>query len=132
MDKNSVLTTQYKVYNDCRLHFGRLFWQNIALHIVGVMAIFLFWKLLPGDISRILMYGVGPASILIAFIAWRLRKLEAIYENHLRDIEDVWIAQGIAGIQRAPISEKLGARILVVIILAGGGIIVTVLSVIFN
>ena len=42
MEQRFILTTQYKVYNDRRLHFARMFWQNIALHIIGVMTIFCF------------------------------------------------------------------------------------------
>lgn len=128
MDKDIILTAQYKVYNERRLHFGRMFFQNIALHIVGIIAIFAFRELSPGKLSLILLYCVGPACMLIAFIAWRLRKLETIYEHHLRNIEDQWIAHGTEGVQRAPISEKFGARNLVVIILALGGLLFTVLS----
>ena len=128
MDKDIILTAQYKVYNERRLHFGRMFFQNIALHIIGIIAIFAFRELSLGKLSLVLLYCVGPASILIAFIAGRLRKLEAVYEHHLRNIEDQWIAEGIEGVQRAPVSGKFGARNLVVIILALGGMLFTLLS----
>ena len=128
MEQRFILTTQYKVYNDRRLHFARMFWQNIALHIIGVMTIFLFWELSPGQLSNILILCIGPASILMAFIAWRLQKLERAYENHLKEIENYWARESVAGIQSAALSGRLGARILVVLILALGGIVLTIAS----
>ena len=55
----------------------------------------------------------------MAYIAFRLHRLEVHYEALLRDIEDHWHAQNIAGIQRAELTTKASSRKLVVIVLVG-------------
>ena len=95
------LQTQYTVLNDRRLHFGRMFWQNIAFHIVGVLLV--LYLLIQMKAERpafiVALIVIGLATLLMNFNAHRLQRLEVIYETHLAAIETHWLATGEAGIK---------------------------------
>ena len=128
---SSPLETQYKCLNERRLHFGKLFFQNIGGHIFGVTGtmIALQWIDTSPFVGAAVTLLAGLGTLLMSFIAYRLQRLEVIYEGHLRAIEDQWIASGIAGIQRPPVTEKLSSRTIVVAVLALGGLGLTLLGV---
>ncbi|EGF91847.1 hypothetical protein ABI_02790 [Asticcacaulis biprosthecium C19] len=121
------LQTQYATLNDRRLHFGRAFWQSIAFHIACLIAVAFLLRGL--NLSTPLLgaagAALGMATLLMAFIAWRLQRLEVQYEFDLRAIEDHWIAAGETGIQRPAVSGRFGSRLAVVAALAlfGAGLI---------
>ncbi len=110
------LQTQYTSLTERRMHFGRLFWQSVAFHIAGVMvAIYLINDtalLRPAIIG--VFAAIGLATWLIAFIAYRLQSLEAVYEHHLAAIEAHWLETGETGIQRSPVSKPFSSRLMVV------------------
>ncbi|ESQ92776.1 hypothetical protein ABAC460_02785 [Asticcacaulis sp. AC460] len=123
-----LLHTQYAALNERWLHFGRAFWQSIAFHIFCLIAVaFLLRGLgLSTPLLGTAGMALGTATVLMAFIAWRLQRLEVQYELHLRAIEDHWIANGEGGIQRPAVSGRFGSRLAVVVALAlfGAGLIV--------
>ena len=110
------LQTQYTVLNERRLHFGRMFWQNIAFHIVGVLLVlYLLVQMKPERPTvAIALVAIGLATLLMSFIAHRLQRLEVIYENHLAAIETHWLATGETGIQRPPVSGRFSSRLIVI------------------
>jgi hypothetical protein len=124
------LQTQYTVLNERRLHFGRMFWQNIAFHIIGVLLVFylLFQMKVERPAFIIALVAVGLATLLMSFIAHRLQRLEVIYENHLAAIEAHWLATGEAGIQRPPVSGRFSSRLIVIWALGLVGLIFILLG----
>ncbi|MFO0991876.1 MAG: hypothetical protein U1E67_08105 [Hyphomicrobiales bacterium] len=124
------LQTQYTVLNERRLHFGRMFWQNIAFHIIGVLLV--FYLLIQMKVDRpalvVALVVIGLATLLMSFIAHRLQRLEVIYENHLAAIETTWLAAGEAGIQRPPVSGRFSSRLIVIWALALVGLIFILLG----
>jgi hypothetical protein len=124
------LQTQYTSLNERRLHFGRMFWQNIAFHILGVLIVFYLLILVRADPRTFagMTALIGLGTVLMAFIAYRLQRLEVIYENHLRAIEDHWMAMGESAIQRPPVSGKFSSRLIVIAVLALGGLALILLG----
>jgi hypothetical protein len=124
------LQTQYTVLNERRLHFGRMFWQNIAFHIVGVLAvIYLLIQMKPERSTDVIaLVAIGLATLLMSFIAHRLQRLEVIYENHLAAIETHWLATGEAGIQRPPVSGRFSSRLIVIWALGLAGLVFILLG----
>ena len=110
------LQTQYTVLNERRLHFGRIFWQIIAFHIMVVLVV--LYLLIQMKVERpalsVALVAIGLATLLMSFIAHRLQRLEVIYETHLAAIEMHWLATGEAGIQRPPVSGRFSSRLIVI------------------
>jgi len=108
------LTVQYMSFTQRRLHYSFLFWACLALHFSGLLVarIFSFHQTL---IAKPVLYGLmSLASFLMSFIVVRLHGLEIHFEKLLREIEEHWIAQGIAGVQRAKLTGKISSRKLVI------------------
>lgn len=122
------VTTQYTSYNQRRLHYSFLFWACAALQFSGVV-LSLFFVNSQTLLRPAIMLGlIGLSCGLMAFIAFRLHRLEVHYETLLRQIEDHWRAENIAGIQRAKLTQTLSSRKLVVLALACLGLGFCVLS----
>ncbi|HWE46559.1 MAG TPA: hypothetical protein VG407_11070 [Caulobacteraceae bacterium] len=122
------LTTQYAVLAERRLHFGRMYWQNIGLHVAGLLAAAAIFRNLTGTPLAIALGIAGLATLLMAFIASRLRKLEVEYEGLLANIEAAWRAGGDTHVQLSPVSGRYGARFAVNLALAVGGVVLILLG----
>jgi len=116
------LLAQYAVLSERGLHFGRLYWQSIAFHLVvllGAAAVF-------ADLDRpafgVALILAGLATVLMAFVAWRVWITEKKYEALLGAIEEALRAQGVTSIQTSPLSDKRGARFVVTLALAAFGV----------
>lgn len=116
------LLTQYSVLSERRLHFGRMYWQNIAFHGAGLLAAAAIFKDLTGAWLAVVLVLAGLATLLMGFIASRLRGLEVTYETLLGNIEDALIADGHKAVQKAPVSGRYGARYLVNLALGAAGL----------
>jgi len=112
----TALQTQYTALNERRLHFGRMFWQNIAFHIIAVLLVLFLLVQVKADQPALMaaLVAIGVATLLMSFIAHRLQRLEAIYETHLAAIETHWLAAGEIGIQRPPVSGRFSSRLIVI------------------
>jgi len=64
----------------------------------------------------------GLATVLMAFVAWRVWITEKKYEALLGAIEEALRAQGVTSIQTSPLSDKRGARFVVTLALAVFGV----------
>ena len=117
-----TLLTQYSVLSERRLHFGRMYWQNIAFHGAALLAAAAIFRSVTGPWLGAILILAGLATLLMGFIASRLRGLEVQYETLLGKIEDALIAQGHEAVQKAPVSGRYGARFLVNLALAGAGL----------
>ncbi len=117
------LITQYTVLSERRLHFGRMYWQNIGLLCIGMIAAAAVFRDLAGPWLGIALIAGGLATLLMAFIAMRLRGLEVAYEFLLRNIEEAWIAAGVVSVQKAPVSGAGGARHIVNFALGAAGLV---------
>lgn len=116
------LLAQYAVLSERGLHFGRLYWQSIAFHLVmllGAAAVF-------DDFDRpalgVALILAGLATLLMAFVVWRVWITEKKYEALLGAIEEALRAQGVTSIQTSPLSDKRGARFVVTLALAVFGV----------
>lgn len=116
------LLTQYSVLSERRLHFGRMYWQNIAFHAAGLLGAAAIFKDSTGALLGGVLVLAGIATLLMGFIASRLRRLEVTYETLLGNIEDALIADGNKAVQKAPVSGPYGARYLVNLSLGGAGL----------
>ena len=107
---NHLLVAQYKILSDQKLHFGKLYWQCVAIHIVGLIAVFaVFEDVVLRWLGETLVM-IGFATILMGFIIHRLRNLEIQYETLLSNIEEELLKAGNLGVQRMPKSGRFGAR----------------------
>jgi|GEM_PF-3026725 len=120
----NALLVQYQVLSQQRLHFGRLYWQSVAFLFVllfGIFAVFTRAHFLPVSISLFFMASI---TLLMGFVAERLRLLERRYEDALEAIERTLQESGTKGIQIAPKSGKRGARFVITLgLFALGGLI---------
>lgn len=117
------LITQYAALTERRLHFGRIYWQVIGLHCAGLLAAGAILRGVGDPVIPVLAsVFAGGATLLIAFIARRLREIEVAHEALLNKIEETWIAAGFQGVQRSPSSGSGGARSLTNIALSGLGV----------
>jgi hypothetical protein len=119
---HDALLAQYAVLSERGLHFGRLYWQSIAFHLVmllGSAAVF-------DDLDRrplaFVLILAGLATVLMAFVAWRVWTTEKKYEALLGAIEEALRAKGVTSIQTSPLSDKRGARFVVTLTLAVFGV----------
>jgi len=124
--KQDPLATQYAVLSERRLHFGRMYWQNIGLLCIGLIAAAAVFRDLVAPWLGLALLVAGVATLLMSYIATRLRGLEVAYEKLLGEIEDSWIAAGISGIRKAPVSGAGGARTTVNLALAFAGALLCV------
>ena len=119
------LLVQYQILSDQRLHFGRLFWQSIAflfLLLLACTAVFKGLEILP---DWGVLWGFGAVTILMGFVAERLRRLESQYEDLLETIETSLQAKGHVDIQISPRSGKFGSRFVITLglFVLGAGLI---------
>lgn len=124
------LQTQYASLTERRLHYGRMFWQNIAFHVAGLLAAgFLLaqWRV-TGPVLGGVAICMGLATLLMTYIAYRLVRLEGVYDGQLRAVEAHWIAAGEAGIQQSPVSDRSSSRMVVVAGLAVAGVALILLG----
>jgi hypothetical protein len=105
-----AVLVQYQVYAQRRLHFGRMFWANIAFMIVVLIVIAAVvrgaLRLELGWVSL----GAGFATVQMAYIAHRLRKMEDQCEQLMTDIEVTLKETGQVGVVIAPRSGRWSAR----------------------
>lgn len=123
------LLVQYQVLANQRIHFGRLFWQSIAFLfalLLSVAAIIDNPDILTAPPSLIASGGV---TILMAFVAERLRRLEVRYETLLAAIEDALRDNGNQHIQQSPKSGKFGARMVITLALFMLGILAVAVAI---
>ena len=111
------LLVQYQVLTNQRIHFGKLYWQSIAF----LFALLLSSAAIIDDPNMLnapaaLVPG-GAVIILMAFVAERLRRLEAHYERLLTAIEDALRDNGNDQVQQSPKSGAFGARVLITLLL---------------
>ena len=115
------LSAQYASLTERRIHFGKMYWQNIGLHCAGLLAAAAIFRDLAAPWLGVALAIAGAATLLMAYIAARIRTLEVSYERALGAIEEAWIAAGHVSVQRAPISGPRGARFAVNLTLALAG-----------
>ena len=104
------LLAQYAVLSERGLHFGRLYWQSIAFHFVMLLGAAAVFRDLEGSALAAALILAGIATLLMAFVVWRLWATEKKYEALLTAIEDTLKAQGAAAFQSSPPSDRRGAR----------------------
>ncbi|MEM7661467.1 MAG: hypothetical protein AAF292_04400 [Pseudomonadota bacterium] len=122
------ILVQYKVLSEQRLHFGRLYWQSVAFLfalLIGFFAVSNNSAIIPLPIGLAL---AGAVTILMGFVADRLRRLEGQYEDCLEAIENSLKQQGHHNIQIAPKSGKRGARFVITLGLYALGAMITLLA----
>ena len=122
---NDALLVQYRVISERRLHFGRMFWQNIAF----VLAMLLLGGVVLRDAGsgRLpwLALAAGMVLILTGFIVHRIRQIEDDCEGLMRTIEERLVASGCTDCVVAPLSRRFGARFAVTLclVLVGAGLV---------
>ena len=116
------LLAQYAVLSERGLHFGRLYWQSIAFHLVMLLGAAVVLDDLERPVLGIALILAGLATVLMAFVAWRVWITEKKYEALLGAIEEALRAQGVTSIQTSPPSDKRGARFVVTLALAVFGV----------
>jgi hypothetical protein len=120
---------QYQVFAERRLHFGRMFWANIAFMIVVLLVALYFTPEEAAPLVRFLIGGLGLATVQMAYIVHRLRKMEDQCEKLMHDIEVTLKEAGHAGVLIAPRSGRFSARSMAVLSLALLGLALIGLSV---
>jgi hypothetical protein len=128
MSNMDATLVQYQVFAESRLHYGRMFWANIAFLIVVLIATFTLFQ---GDDfggGPFVLVGAGIATLQMAYIAHRLKRLEDHYEALMHDLEVAMQARGEASIIIAPRSSRLSARTMTVWSLAALGVAFLVLG----
>ena len=116
------LLAQYAVLSERGLHFGRLYWQSIAFHLAMLLGAVAVFDDLYGPAFGVALFLAGLATVLMAFVAWRVWITEKKYEALLGAIEEALRAQGVTSIQTSPPSDKRGARFVVTLALAVFGV----------
>jgi len=124
------LLKQYEVLSVRGLHFGRLYWQSIAFHLVMLLAAAAVFRDLSGGALAAALILAGLVTLLMAFVVWRVWITEKKYEALLTAIEDALRTQGVSAIQTSPLSDRRGARF--VICLAIGALGVALIAVGFS
>lgn len=104
------LLVQYQVFAQRGVHFGRLYWQSIAFHLVMLLAAAAVFR----DLSGIWLGGAllvaGVATFLMAFVVSRLWVQESRFEALLANLETELRGQGHAAVQTGPSAGRRGAR----------------------
>ncbi len=104
------LLAQYAVLSQRGMHFGRLYWQSIAFHVVMLLASAAVFRDLTGVWLGAALILAGLATLLMAFVVSRLWIQEGKYELLLANIETALRAQGLTDIQTSPAADRHGAR----------------------
>jgi len=126
MHSHEPILAQYYIFAERRLHFGKLFWINIAFFLtLLLLAAAIFKDLAPPALALFLLIA-GLATLQISYITHRIRTVEDTYERLMNTIEERLRAAGHADCQVAPLSKKYGARSLVTIALAAVGVALTI------
>ncbi|GAB5510048.1 MAG: hypothetical protein Rhims3KO_14490 [Hyphomicrobiales bacterium] len=108
-----ALLVHYQILSEQRIHFSKLYWQSIAFLfalLVAGLALLKDEQIIPIWLCLIMSGGI---TILMGFIADRLRQLEARYEDCLEAIELSLQANGHSNVQLAPRAGQRGARVIV-------------------
>lgn len=128
MDANDVLMEQFRMLEERRNYFGKLFWQ-LPGFFVGVFAVFI--GLADKSHSRMLQtsYFVGGLILLlISWIAHRLRASQDECERLIHQIEAKLNAAGLGSGIPMPRSYRVGARLVTVGALVISGVALIVVS----
>ncbi len=104
------LLVQYQVLAQRGMHFGRLYWQSIAFHIVMLLVAAAVFRDLSGAWLGGALLGAGAATFLMAFVVSRLWVQEGRFEALLANLETELRVQGHAAIQASPAAGRRGAR----------------------
>lgn len=116
------LLAQYAVLSERGLHFGRLYWQCVAFHLVMLLGAAAVFDDLRRPVLGVALILAGLATVLMAFVVWRVWITEKKYEASLGAIEEALRAQGATSVQTSPRSDKRGARFVVTVALAVFGV----------
>lgn len=122
MDRKSLLVEQYKIMEERRNFFGKLFWQ-VPSFFIAVFAILvsIVDKDSPRQFKVISLLG-GAIFLLISWMAHRLRVSQDECERVLAEIERKFDEEKIENIVSLPLSRKYGARTAIIIALIVSGI----------
>lgn len=87
MDENEILVNQYKLLEERRNYFGRLFWQMPGLLLAVIALVFsgVIDKAL--HIVRFTCLGAGAAMSLMTYIAYRFRASQDDLEKRISLVE---------------------------------------------
>lgn len=121
MSNISAVLVQYQVFAERRLHYGRMFWANIAFLIVVLIVVLALALRQQGFELSWIMLGSGAATVQMSYIAHRLKRLEDQYEQLMHDLEVAMQAAGEKDIIVAPRSSRLSARTMTVLSLVAMG-----------
>ena len=120
------LLVQYQVFAQRGMHFGRLYWQSIAFHLVVLLAAAALFRDLSGMWLSGALLVAGAATLLMAFVVSRLWVQESRFEALLTNLETELRGQGYAAIQIAPSAGRRGARYAVNLAIGLLGAVLTV------
>jgi hypothetical protein len=122
VDKKNLLMEQYKIIEERRSFYGKLFWQ-LPSFFIAVFAIFV--SIADKDkpyLFRAIYLLSGTIFLLISGIAYRLRSSQDECEVLLEGIEKIFRDEKIEEIISLPRSKKLGARTATIIALVISGL----------
>lgn len=117
------LLVQYEAFTHRSMHFGRLYWQSIAFHLLLLLAAAAIFRDLSGVALALALMLAGLATLLMAFVVRRLWTQEGAYDLLLTNIETALRAQGHVTIQPSPVAGRRGARYMVNLAIAGLGVV---------
>lgn len=127
-----LLMEQYRMLEERRTYFGKLFWQ-LPGFFVGVFAVFI--GLADASHTRMLRisYFVGGAiMLLIAWIAYRLKASQDECERIIAQVEEKFRSEGLDNGITLPRSYRVGARAITLLALILSGVALMVVSVTWN
>lgn len=132
MDTNEILVRQYKLLEERRNYFGRLFWQMPGL-LLAVIALVLSGIIDKAQhIIKYACFGASAAMFLMTYIAYRFRASQDDLEIRLGIIEEKLKKSGFSEIIELPRSHGLfGARNLTVYMLGVFAIILLIGATVF-
>jgi len=104
------LLVQYQVLAQRGMHFGRLYWQSIAFHLVMLLAATALFRDLSGAWLGGALLAAGSITFLMAFVVSRLWVQEKQFEALLTNLETELRGRGHAAIQTSPAAGRRGAR----------------------
>lgn len=105
---------QYRAFSEARLHFSRLYFQTVAFILLAGLLAAVLLRDATDPWRGWLVLAAGVALIQTAFISWRLRRTEGLYEARLAALE-------VRGDPTTPTSGRFGAKSLVTVSLAVAG-----------
>ena len=110
MTNATTLLVQYRVFADRRLHYGRMYWLNIAFVLSGLLAGTAVFGGIDGGVRAWLSVAGGVAALQMGFIAYRLQSIEDTYEHLMSEIEQQLNREHEGSVLVAPLSRRFGAR----------------------